>query len=204
MPTLTAVDDSKYNRLGPDPDLLKLAGVKRIALSATPDGFGLMNVYFPERVERYASAGLEVEAFHTWYPGPLWRDQVEAFRLALKYAGWHDDWRTWNDIERAGLPILKNSEATDNAWAVTTGIDLQCPGDFQGVYTSKYMWESKVRIVRGRYPWQRYKLWTAHWNRSITNPLIPYPWTSWVRWQYAGDVVMFGMDGIDLNTDAVE
>lgn len=198
----TTVDDSKYNRMGPDPDLLKLAGVKRVALSATPDGFGLMNVYFPERVERYASAGLEVEAFHTWYPYPLARDQIEAFYLALKYADWRPEWKTWIDIERSGLPILKNSEATDNAWAVTTGIATQCLGDFQGIYTSKYMWESKVRIVRYRYSWEKFKLWTAHWNVLISKPLIPYPWTTWDRWQYAGDIEMFGMDGIDLNVDA--
>jgi GH25 family lysozyme M1 (1,4-beta-N-acetylmuramidase) len=195
----TTVDDSKYNRLGPDPDALKLAGIKTVALSATPDGFGLMNIYFPERVERYVSAGLKVEAFHTWYEYPDPRDQIEAFRLALKYAGWDKRWRVWNDIERAGLPIIRTSAATDSAWKVTQGIIAL--GLTVGVYTSKYMWESKVRIVRGRYPWQNLALWTAHWNELVKSPLLPYPWTTWDRWQYKGDIVMFGQDGIDLNVD---
>jgi len=195
----TTVDFSKYNRLGPDPDLLKLSGVKCVALSATPDGFGLMNVYFPEQVERYASAGLEVEAFHTWYEYPDPKDQVEAFRLALKYAVWDKRWRVWNDVERAGLPILRNGPATDSAWRVTTGIAGL--GLSVGIYTSKYMWESKVRIVKGRYPWYQFALWTAHWNQLIKVPLMPYPWTRWSRWQYAGDIVKFGQDGVDLNVD---
>ena len=196
----TTVDDSKYNRLGPDPDVLKLAGVKTVALSATPDGFGLMNVYFPERVERYASAGLNVEAFHTWYEYPDPKDQVEAFRLALKYVRWNPSWRVWNDVEKGGVPIVLNRKATQSAWAVTTGIAAL--GLTVGIYTSAYMWHSKVRIVKDMYPWYQFDLWTAHWNQRVKAPLMPYPWKRWKRWQYAGDIVMFGQDGIDLNVDA--
>ena len=198
----TTVDTSKYNRLVPNPDLLKLRGVQTILLSATPDGFGLMNVYFPEAVKLYRAAGLKVEAFHTWYPGPLARDQVDAFRMALDLAHWEGD-PVEIDIERAGLPILANGEATDNAWAVTTGIaNLGC---LTRIYTSKYMWESKVRIVRGRYPWQRYPLHVAHWGteNNFARILVPWDWRAvgWVRLQYAGDVAFAGTDGVDLNLD---
>lgn len=202
----TTVDDSKYNRRGPDADRLRLAGVNRILLSATPDGFGLMNVYFPQAVDYYLSNGIEVEAFHTWYPWVEPKDQVEAFRLALQYAGWFsppvmlngEPRRVEVDIERAGLPILKNSEATDNAWAVTTGISGL--GLRVRVYTSRYMWREKVRVIRGRYPWSRFGLHVAHWKQWGA-PILPEEWATWERWQYAGDVIFAGQDGIDLNID---
>jgi hypothetical protein len=202
----TTVDDSKYNRLGPDPDALKRAGVYRIALSATPDGFGLMNVYFPEAVDRYLSAGIEVEAFHTWYKDLEPKDQVEAFRLALQYARWFalpgPARQVWVDIEKGGLPILNGGSATDSAWQTATGIAAL--GAPTGIYTSKEMWNNKVRIVPGRYPWARlFDLWAAHWNQWIKAPLVPYPWVKAVRWQYAGDVIFAGQDGIDLNIDLI-
>lgn len=67
-----------------------------------------------------------------------------------------------------------------------------------GVYTGYYYWLEHTTSVQ-REGFKSYPLWIARYN--VTSPIIPYPWTNYVFWQYTdnGDGIYFGTESKELD-----
>jgi GH25 family lysozyme M1 (1,4-beta-N-acetylmuramidase) len=72
------------------------------------------------------------------------------------------------------------------------------PSLIVGVYTGYYYWLEHTTYLQ-REGFKTYPLWIARYN--VTNPIIPYPWTNYVFWQYTdnGDGLYFGVESKELD-----
>ena len=72
-----------------------------------------------------------------------------------------------------------------------------------GIYTGYYYWldHTASASIASKDYFKQYPLWIARYN--ATEPLIPYPWTDWMLWQYTdnGAGAKYGVESknIDLN-----
>lgn len=189
-----AIDLSNYTT-NLDAEALAAAGVRRAVVQLVNERV----LTHREQIPALLAAGIEVEAYvYLWFSSGAGFIRRRMTWALDELAAFPEVRRVWLDCEQGETDNPPYGGGTDTAEMIREAITVAGERAYEvGIYTAKWWWD---RFQHGVTAFSTLPLWAAQYDGRQDTAISAFGgWERATMKQFAGDSVLAGVGGIDLN-----